>query len=140
VNPLLFSRASEPIEEAELLSQILKRSEIMLADVLSLEATSGIEEMQSLKKDPHACDALQFEVKYEGYLARQEEQIRLFEKSESLPIPEQFDFLGIRSLSAEGKEKLQKVRPRSIGQASRISGVTPADISILMISVASGRT
>jgi tRNA uridine 5-carboxymethylaminomethyl modification enzyme len=140
VNPLLRSRASEPIAEAELLSQILKRSEITLADILALEAIAESDEMRILEKDPHACDALQFEVKYEGYLARQEEQIRLFEKSESLPIPEQFDFLGVRSLSTEGREKLQKIRPRSIGQASRISGVTPADISILMISVASGRT
>lgn len=135
INELLLSRGSEPISESELLGQILKRSEVVLPDLLLLNRISNSPEMSELRNDGESRDAVQFGVKYEGYLKRQDEQIRLFEKSEQMPLPENFDFLAVKSLSTEGREKLQRVQPRSIGQASRISGVTPADISILMISV-----
>jgi tRNA uridine 5-carboxymethylaminomethyl modification enzyme len=78
---------------------------------------------------------VQIETKYEGYLKRQQEQVRQFEQSESMEIPVGFEFHKLKSLSNEGKEKLQRVKPRSIGQAARISGVTPADVSVLMISL-----
>jgi tRNA uridine 5-carboxymethylaminomethyl modification enzyme len=136
INELLLTRGSDPISESELLGQILKRSEVVLRDLLLLNRISSSPEMHELGDDSESRDAVQFEVKYEGYLKRQAEQIRLFEKSEQMPLPEEFDFLAVKSLSTEGRERLQRVRPRSIGQASRISGVTPADISILMISVA----
>ena len=75
------------------------------------------------------------EVKYEGYLLRQEEQIRQFEKGDKIPIPDGFDFVSLRSLSNEAREKLQKVRPLSLGQESRISGVTHGDLSVLMVAL-----
>jgi tRNA uridine 5-carboxymethylaminomethyl modification enzyme len=76
-------------------------------------------------------------VKYEGYIKRQDEQIRVFERSESAAIPEDFDYSRIKSLSREGKEKLNLIRPASMGQASRISGVTHADLTLLLISLKS---
>jgi tRNA uridine 5-carboxymethylaminomethyl modification enzyme len=136
INELLLSRGSEPISESERLGQILKRSEVSLTDLLLLNRISASPEMRDLRDDTDSRNAVQFEMKYEGYLKRQDEQIRLFEKNEQMPLPERFDFLGVKSLSTEGREKLQRIQPRSIGQASRISGVTPADISILMISLA----
>ena len=78
---------------------------------------------------------LEIGVKYEGYLKRQDEQIRLFGRNEAMGIPENFDYHNVKSLSNEGREKLQRVRPRSVGQAMRISGVTPADVSVLMINL-----
>ena len=78
---------------------------------------------------------IEIELRYEGYIQRQFEQVENFEKSESVEIPEVFDFNKIKSLSTEGREKLAKIRPVSSGQASRISGVSPADISILTVYI-----
>lgn len=78
-------------------------------------------------------EQINIELKYEGYIRRQEEDVRKFDIHELMRIPEDFDFARIRSLSSEGREKMMKVRPVSIGQASRISGVTAADISVLMV-------
>jgi tRNA uridine 5-carboxymethylaminomethyl modification enzyme len=106
-----------------------------LERLLKLPALAADERLMVLCMDREARDRLQIEVKYEGYLKRQEEQIRLFEKSEEMQIPHDFDFSTIRSLSSEAREKLQRIRPRSIGQASRISGVTVADVSVLMVTM-----
>jgi tRNA uridine 5-carboxymethylaminomethyl modification enzyme len=112
---------------------MLKRPEVRIDDILSLAV--GYEHVLALAEDREARERVEIEVKFEGYLRRQAEQIRLFEQSEQMPIPPGFDFKSVRSLSNEGKEKLQKVQPRSIGQASRISGVTHADLSVLMVAL-----
>ena len=72
-------------------------------------------------------------LKYEGFLKRQEEEIERFERLESKLIPTDFNYTAIASLSTEAREKLGQIRPASIGQASRISGVSPADISLLIV-------
>ena len=87
------------------------------------------------ESDIQARERVEIEVKYEGYLKRQAEQVRQFEESENMEIPPGFEFRGIKSLSSEAKEKLHRIQPRSIGQAARLSGVTPADISVLMITL-----
>jgi tRNA uridine 5-carboxymethylaminomethyl modification enzyme len=134
-NGLLSRLGAEVLQDGQTLSQLLKRPEVNLLDILSLEAVSPIEALRVLAGDREAREHVEIEVKFEGYLRRQEEQVRLFEKNEGILIPDEFDYRNIKSLSTEGKEKLLKVRPGSVGQASRISGVTPADISILMISL-----
>ncbi|CAG0968148.1 partial tRNA uridine 5-carboxymethylaminomethyl modification enzyme MnmG, partial [Anaerolineae bacterium] len=91
--------------------------------------------MRGVVADKEIFSRVETEVKYEGYLRRQDEQIRQFQKSESMRIPEGMDYHALRSLSNEAREKLARVRPASIGQAMRISGVTPADVSVLMISL-----
>jgi tRNA uridine 5-carboxymethylaminomethyl modification enzyme len=83
--------------------------------------------------EPHILDQVQIEVKYSGYLARQQRQIERFNELESRPIPNGFDFAIVPHLRAEACERLTTVSPRSLGQASRISGITPADIAVLMI-------
>ena len=75
----------------------------------------------------------EIELKYEGYLKKQEAQVREMRRLEEMPIPEDFDYAAQRGLRLETIEKLQRIRPASIGQASRISGVSPADISVLVI-------
>jgi len=134
-NGYLSACGSEEIREAETLSQLLKRSEVELLPLLQLTGISTDRNLDILIKDTQSRERVQIELKYEGYLKRQEDQVRQFEESENIEIPVGFEFHGLKSLSNEGKEKLLKVMPRSIGQASRISGVTPADISILMISL-----
>ena len=72
-------------------------------------------------------------MKYEGYIVKEKEQVEKMKKLEEVPISANFDFGKIVSLSAEAREKLAKVQPRTIGQASRVSGVSPSDISVLMV-------
>jgi tRNA uridine 5-carboxymethylaminomethyl modification enzyme len=138
VNSHLESLGADKITENEKLSKILKRPEVSLAGLLELESVrtstfgaSLLGEDDRLYRE--AVEQIEIELKYNGYIVRQREQVAKFENYESKRIPEDTDFSGIRSLSMEGKEKLSKVRPSSIGQASRISGVTPSDISVLMV-------
>jgi tRNA uridine 5-carboxymethylaminomethyl modification enzyme len=76
---------------------------------------------------------LQIEIKYEGYIARQQEVVERFRRSEQVCIPNDMDYSGIDGLSTEVKEKLNKVRPVSLGQAARIPGMTPAAVAILSV-------
>lgn len=135
LNSKLASHGLEGLRDGEVFLQLLKRPGLALAALIEAGAGRGVEEIEVLRDDKECRDQVEFEVKYEGYLQRQELQIRTFEKNESVTIPEDFNFSSIRSLSTEGKEKLTRVRPSSLGQASRISGVTPADIAVLMVSL-----
>ena len=135
VNPYLASIGSEPIAEPEPMIQLLRRPEVTLAGLLGTGTFFSDEKLQRLAPLPAVLERIQIEVKYEGYLRRQEEQIMAFQKNEEVMIPHDFDFGRVRSLSNEGRERLEKIRPRSIGQASRISGVTVADLSVLMVAL-----
>jgi len=137
INNLLVRKGSQCISENSTLEQILKRPEVRLVDLLELEDLRADERLGCLLQDRAALERVQIEVKYDGYLKRQDEQIMQFTRNESITIPSSFDFCAVKSLSSEAREKLQRIRPRSIGQASRISGVTAADMSILMVSVRS---
>lgn len=134
-NEYLRTCGSEPLMEPETLSQLLKRSEVELTPLLRLSGISSDGNLHALMEDSEARERVQIEMKYEGYLKRQEEQVKQFEASESIEIPVGFEFQRLKSLSNEGREKLLRVKPRSIGQAARINGVTAADVSILMISL-----
>lgn len=139
VNPLLESKSTNTIEQSIKLSQLLQRPEISLNDLLQLttkkenDFISMIKSHGSQRLTKEIIQQIEIETKYEGYISRQMEQVERFDQQEIFEIPEDFDFKRIKSLSSEGKEKLNKVRPRSIGQASRISGVTHADISVLLV-------
>jgi tRNA uridine 5-carboxymethylaminomethyl modification enzyme len=86
---------------------------------------------EKLKRE--ILEQIEIEVKYEGYIQRQMEQIERLDQFEAQRIPIGFDYARIKSLSTEGREKLGKVKPESLAQASRISGVTPSDVSVLMV-------
>ncbi len=139
INPYLEQHEGEPLKEREKISQILKRSGTSLFEILRLPSVMGQEFVGTLEKTPEAGLAkeavrqIEIEVKYEGYILRQKEQVERFEKYESQEIPQDLDFGRIMALSSEGKEKLARIRPVSIGQASRISGVTPSDVSVLLV-------
>ena len=83
--------------------------------------------------DNNIINTINIEVKYEGYLRQQEDDIKKLEREESLEIPEEIDYLNLKGLRLEARQKLDKIRPKTISQASRISGVSPADISVLII-------
>ncbi len=116
----------ETLKNGVSLEELLRRPEITLADLLFLdEDLAGI--------SGQAREQLEISTKYAGYIERQREQVERFRRTEDVRVPENFDFGAVPGLSSEVREKLQKVQPRSLGQASRISGVTPAAIAILAV-------
>lgn len=126
VNQFLLQQGSSPISTGVKLSELLKRPE------LSYEALREIDPQRpdlprSVKEE------VEIEIKYEGYIKKQLQQIEQFKKLENKKIPDWVDYNQILGLSTEAKQKLSQIRPASIGQASRISGVSPADISVLLI-------
>jgi tRNA uridine 5-carboxymethylaminomethyl modification enzyme len=131
--------AGGPLEQPEKFAQVLKRQQARLSELLELETFREDRFVQQLKETKPASicseviEQLEIETKYEGYFQRDRELIERRDKYESYEIPEDFDYKRVRSLSTEGREKLLLVRPRSIGQASRISGVTASDVSVLMV-------
>lgn len=133
VNEFLSTFSSNKIDSTETISKLCKRPEINLKQLLEFNGTSNEPSAFALLQDEKALEQVEIELKYEGYISRQYEAVSKLEKYEDTKIPLNFDFTKIKQLSTEGREKLNKVKPRSIGQASRISGVTPSDISILLV-------
>lgn len=123
----LASRSSAPLRDRTSLWELLRRPEIRIDDLID----SGW--MGSA--DDEVISQIQIQCKYEGYINKQREQVRRFEKLENRQIPKDIDYEQVYSLSNEALQKLKEIRPISIGHASRISGVTPADINILLISM-----
>ncbi len=133
VNTLLTQKGSSIIRQNEFLSNLLKRNEITIIDILSPNIIKNISLLNKLLNNIDATNQIEIEIKYEGYIKRQNEQINNFNKYEDMKIPKDFKYEKINSLSSEARDKLDKIKPISIGQASRIAGVTPSDISALII-------
>jgi tRNA uridine 5-carboxymethylaminomethyl modification enzyme len=133
VNEYLRKNNSTEIAQTECASQLLKRNELNINSFIELDGFNGNGLVDKLKNNKEALRQIEIEIMYEGYIKRQFEQVEKFEESESEEIPDGFDFGKIKSLSNEGREKLIKVKPRSLGQAARIAGVSPSDVSILAI-------
>lgn len=133
INPLLESVSSNRISQNEFLSNILKRNEISISDITDLDGFRHDEMFMKISRNPEVMKQIEIDIKYEGYIKRQAEQIEHFNRNEDLKIPREFDYGRIKSISTEALDKLKKIRPASIGQASRIAGVRPSDISALLI-------
>jgi tRNA uridine 5-carboxymethylaminomethyl modification enzyme len=124
----------KPLEKEYLLSDLLRRPDVNYASLSSLKKLDG-SFVSSVMLDDVVKSQVQVEIKYEGYVSRQKEEVLRQLSHESLVIPLDLDFGAINSLSIEVRHKLRTVKPQTIGQASRISGVTPAAISLIMIHV-----
>jgi len=133
INNFLQAKASSLIDSTETIANLCRRPELSLLEILKLDGHSDNDDVRPLLEDGVVLQQVEIDLKYEGYLKRQEEMIAKMEKYEDHLIPLTLNYLEIRSLSTESKEKLQNFKPRSIGQASRIPGVTPSDISVLLI-------
>ena len=120
-----------PIRPGVSFTELLRRPEI---DLDKLRTAEGLPLL-----DPRVSRQVEIEVKYQGYLDRQRQDVEKFRKEEAKIIPEGLEYAGIRSISTEGREKLAFHRPKTLGLASRISGVTPSDVSALMIYLKSYR-
>src|SRR5205814_1618784 len=113
--------------EHQTLEQWLRRPEIDWEQLCAL--VPGLRERQA-NVAPDTIEQVVLETKYSGYIDRQAAQVERFQKLESKPIPASFDYHAVPQLRAEAKEKLSKIRPASLGQASRISGIAPADLAV----------
>jgi tRNA uridine 5-carboxymethylaminomethyl modification enzyme len=139
VNEHLSQVGTDTISEQAKLSMLLKRPELSINILLKIDRVKNSDFVQHLRSvvTPklflEILEQIEIETKYAGYIERQKISVGQFEKYESQAIPLDFNFKTIGSLSAEAIEKLNRVKPTSIGQASRISGVTPADVSVLMV-------
>ncbi|MGE5845941.1 MAG: tRNA uridine-5-carboxymethylaminomethyl(34) synthesis enzyme MnmG [Ignavibacteria bacterium] len=133
INPLLSSKGLSEVDSAETVSKLCKRPELSLPEIFDSMNGSSPRWTEELRKDLLCLNQVEIEVKYEGYIKRQYDMIQKLERYEDSKIPLTLNYLNLKSLSSEAREKLNKVKPRSIGQASRISGITPSDISILLV-------
>lgn len=136
VQSLLECYGSTPLISGTTLAELIRRPELsyrVLKDIDEKRPEIPIE----LRED--VIDQVDIFIKYEGYIGRQKRQVEQFKKLESKRIPEDIDYDSIKSLRIEAVQKLKEYRPVSVGQASRISGVSPADISVLLVYMGNGR-
>ena len=126
VNILLKTLGTSELSTGTKMSELLKRTEITYDNLKEID-----EQRPFLTKQE--AEEVEIQVKYEGYIKMQEQQVEKFKKLEEKLLPEDIDYEKMEGISLEARQKLQKFKPRSIGQASRISGVSPADISVLLI-------
>ena len=126
VNDFLKRKGTTPLSTGSKLAELLKRTEITYEDLNEIDNLRP--ELSKQEKEE-----VEIQVKYEGYIKMEKEQVKKFKKMEMKALSEDIDYEKINGLSLEARQKLNKVKPISIGQASRISGVSPADINVLLI-------
>ena len=126
VNKFLEEKGTTPLSTGSKLSELLKRTEIRYKDLAGID--ENMPELSAQEKEE-----VEIQIKYEGYIKMEEEQVAKFKKMESKTLSEDIVYQDIKGLSLEARQKLDKIKPLSIGQASRISGVSPADINVLLI-------
>ena len=129
INPILEENESNPVDQAYRASQILTRPNINLEKLSKIEiignkASEYSEEIQ---------EQAEINIKYKGYIEKEKENVAKIQRMENIKIPDDFDFSKVASLSSEALQKMNNIRPKNIAQASRISGVSPADINVLLI-------
>ncbi len=131
-NGLLSGINSSPLKQTVKLKSVLSRPKVHLSDLSGIHS-----DLQSFLQDIPSdfVESAEVNLKYEGYLAKEQEMVEKMNRLEDLRLKDDFDYHGISSLSAEAREKLVEIKPRTIGQASRISGVSPSDISVLLVHV-----
>ena len=132
VNPFLATRNSSPIKQKLKVGKVLTRPGVMLKDLMELSASLN----DDLKEFPEdVLKQAEIQLKYAGYIRKEKEMADKMVRLDDVILPESFEYEKIKALSNEGREKLKRVKPASLGQASRISGITPSDISILMVYI-----
>lgn len=125
-NPFLEEKGSTPIKSAVSLLELLKRPEITYDDAAVIDDVRP-------QLSAHQKTMMEVQIKYEGYIIKQQQQIEKFKRLENKKLPQDLDYFSIEGLRIEARQKLDALRPVSVGQASRISGVSPADINVLLI-------
>lgn len=129
INPILEENSSSPVNQSFRAAQILTRPNIDLNKLCAIEEIKN----KVAEYTDEVREQAEINIKYKGYIDKEKENVAKLHRLENIKIPENFDYSKVNSLSAEAKQKLSSVRPETIAQAGRISGVSPADINILLI-------
>lgn len=131
INPILETKNSSPIKQQGKLFKIFARPNIEMDDMLKLESIKNYVEENNL--DAEILEQVEIQVKYAGYIDKEKQNADKLNRLENLKIPDNFDYSKLKSMSFEAREKLNQIQPRTVSQASRISGVNPSDISVLLV-------
>lgn len=129
INPILEANESSPVDQAYRAAQILTRPNLSLEKLTAIDFIKEKVEQYNEEQKEQA----EINIKYKGYIEKERDNVAKLQRLETIRIPEDFDYSKISSLSAEAKQKLNKIQPKTIAQAGRISGVSPADINVLLI-------
>ncbi len=131
INPILESVSSSPVKQSDKMFKVFSRPKVTMDHMLQLEKVSGFVQEKELNRE--VLEQTEIQVKYAGYIAKEKTNADKLQRLENIKIPENFDYSQLKSLSYEAREKLSAIRPVTISQASRISGVSPSDISVLLV-------
>lgn len=131
INPILESKGSHKVDQQGKMFKIFARPNITMDDMLSVESVKAYVEKHKL--DSETLEQVEIQVKYAGYIAKEKQNADKLNRLENIKIPQNFDYSELKSMSFEAREKLNKIQPRTISQASRVSGVNPSDISVLLV-------
>ena len=126
LNALLTAHDTTPVQGSARMADLVRRPQIGYDLIAKFDPTRP-----ELPKA--VTEAVEIQLKYAGYIARQQKQVAEFQKAESRELPQNVDYMTIQGLRVEAREKLNQIKPMSVGQASRISGVSPADVAVLLI-------
>jgi tRNA uridine 5-carboxymethylaminomethyl modification enzyme len=130
-NPVLLEKESSPMTQSDKMFKVFSRPQIELDDIVRFEKVQQYIKEHNLDKEE--IEQAEIQVKYSGYIEKERNNAEKLIRLEDIKIPENFDYNKIKSMSIEAKQKLSKIRPVTISQASRISGVSPSDVSVLLI-------
>ena len=131
INPILETNNSSPIKQKNKIGKILSRPQIKFEDLLKVKSIK--EKTKNISQE--GLEQAEIQIKYNGYIEREKETVIKHDKLEGIRLPQRFDYNKLSAMSSESREKLNNIKPETIGQASRISGVSPADINILLVSI-----
>ncbi|MBQ7793188.1 MAG: tRNA uridine-5-carboxymethylaminomethyl(34) synthesis enzyme MnmG, partial [Clostridia bacterium] len=126
INPILEKKGTTPVSTGLRMTDALRRPELIYEDLAEVDPKRP-------ELPVSVCEEVEIKIKYDGYIKRQKQQAEQFKKLEGRLLPTDIDYNAIYGLRIEARQKLEKIRPASLGQASRISGVSPSDISVLII-------
>ncbi|WP_405211309.1 tRNA uridine-5-carboxymethylaminomethyl(34) synthesis enzyme MnmG [Dokdonia sp. Asnod2-E02] len=131
VNDILEERGSSPMRQSDKMFKVFSRPQIHLEDMKQFKKVAAYIDEHSLERD--VLEQAEIKVKYAGYIAKEKANADKLQRLENIKIPDNFDYSKLKSLSFEAREKLSKIRPTTISQASRVSGVSPSDISVMLV-------
>ena len=131
MNPILVSKSSAPIKQSGKLFKVFSRPNITIDDMCKISSVSEFISSQNL--DDEIIEQTEIQIKYSGYIEKEKNNADKLTRLEHLKIPNNFDYSNIKSMSYEAREKLNKIQPKTVSQASRVSGVSPSDISVLLV-------
>ncbi len=130
-NPILEAKESTPMRQPMKMAKVLARPQLSLQDIIHTEPLSSFVEENNFPTE--ALEQAEIQVKYAGYIEKEQAQAEKLDRLEAVAIPQNFDYSKLKSLSTEARQKLTEIQPTTLSQASRISGVSPSDISVLLV-------